>query len=58
MVKLERDADAKVPTKVIDRNVNAMIALMARNILLFTVSIIVNGIYIIDWQFMLMLIVR
>ena len=29
MVKLERDADAKVPTKVINTNIDAMIAPMA-----------------------------
>lgn len=46
MVKLERDADVQVPTKVINTNVYAMIALVARNILPFTVGIIVNGLYI------------
>jgi hypothetical protein len=46
---LEReDADAKVPTKVMNIDIDAMIIPMAINILLFTFSIIVNGVYIID----------
>jgi hypothetical protein len=50
MVKLEReDADAKVPTKVINADIDAMIAPMPSNILTFTISIIVNRIYIIDY---------
>jgi hypothetical protein len=50
MVKLEReDADAKVPTKVINTKIDAMIAPMPSNILTFTISIIVNRIYIIDY---------
>ena len=48
MVKLERDADEKVPRKVMNIDIDTMIALMASNILSITVSIIVNGLYIID----------
>ena len=48
MVKLERAADAKVPTKVTNADINAMVTPMAINILLFMYSIIVNGIYVID----------
>jgi hypothetical protein len=48
MVKLERDADEKVPTKEINTDIDTMIALMASNILSITVSIIVNRVYIID----------
>jgi hypothetical protein len=48
MVKSERDADAKVPTKVMNTNIDTKIALMATNTLPFTVSIIVNEVYIID----------
>lgn len=47
MLKLERDVDVEVPIKVTNTNVYAMIAPKARNILPFTVSIIiVNGLYI------------
>jgi hypothetical protein len=45
MVKLERDADVEVAIKVTNDNA-AMIAPMAMNILLFTVGIFVNGLYI------------
>jgi hypothetical protein len=46
---LEReDADAKVPTKVINADIDAIITPMASNTLLFMFSIIVNGLYIID----------
>ena len=48
MVKLERDADEKVPTKEINTDIDTMIALMASNILSITVSIIANVVYIID----------
>ena len=48
MVKLEKDADTKVPTKVINTNIDTMIAPMASNIQPSPVNIIVNGIYIID----------
>jgi hypothetical protein len=48
MVKSERDADAKVPTKVMNTGNDTIIAPMANNILLFTFSIMVNRIYIID----------
>lgn len=48
MVKLERDADVEVAIKVTNDNA-AMIAPMAMNILLFTVGIFVNGLYI-DWD--------
>ena len=48
MVKLERDADEKVPTKETSTDIDTMIALMASNILSITVSIIVNGAYITD----------
>jgi hypothetical protein len=44
----KRDADAKVPTKVMNADIDTMIALMASNILSITVSIILNMIYIID----------
>jgi hypothetical protein len=44
MVKLERDADAKVPTKVTNAGIDAMVTPMASKILPFTVSIIVNRI--------------
>jgi hypothetical protein len=50
MVKSERDADAKVPTKMINTDINAMIVPMASNIPPSPVNIIVNGIYIIDSQ--------
>jgi hypothetical protein len=47
MVKLERDVDVEVPTKVINANAYAMIAPMARNILTIIVGIfIVNGLFI------------
>jgi hypothetical protein len=47
MLKLERDADVEVPTKVTNINVYAMIAPIAGNILPFTIGIInVNGLYI------------
>jgi hypothetical protein len=45
---LERDADEKVPRKVMNIDIDTMFALMASNILSITVSIIVNGVYIID----------
>jgi hypothetical protein len=45
MVKLEKDADVEVAIKVTNDNA-AMIAPMATNILLFTVGIFVNGLYI------------
>ena len=49
MVKSERDADTKEPTKVTNNtDIDAMIAPMASNILPSPVNIIVNGIYIID----------
>ena len=48
MVGLERDADAKVPTKVMNIDIDAMITLMTSNVLLSIFSIIVNGVYIID----------
>jgi hypothetical protein len=49
MVKSERDADAKVPTKVINNtDIDAMIAPMAGNITSSLINIIVNEIYIID----------
>ena len=48
MVKSERDADAKVPRKVMNIGIDAMTTLMTSNVLLFTFSIIVNGIYIMD----------
>jgi hypothetical protein len=48
MVKLERDADAKLPTKVTNPDIDTMITPMAINILLLMYSIIVNGVYIID----------
>ena len=47
MVKSERDADAEVP-KVMNTEIDAMIAPMISNIPTFPVSIIVNVIYIID----------
>lgn len=47
MVKSERDADAEVP-KVMNTEIDAMIAPMTSNIPTFPVSIIVNVIYIID----------
>jgi hypothetical protein len=50
MVKSERDADVKVPRKVMNIDINAIIIPMASNILLFMFSIIVNRIYIIDSQ--------
>jgi hypothetical protein len=51
MVKLERDADAKVPTKVINNtDIDAMIVPMASNIPPFLVNTIVNEVYIIDYQ--------
>jgi hypothetical protein len=46
MLKLERDVDVGVPTKVTNTNVYAMIAPKAGNILPFTVVFIVNGLYI------------
>lgn len=48
IVKWERDADAKVLTKVTNTDIDTMIIPMAINILLFMCSIIVNGVYIID----------
>jgi hypothetical protein len=48
MVKLERDADVEVPTKVINTNVYAMIAPMARNIPPFTVGITLMGYILIE----------
>jgi hypothetical protein len=48
MVKLERDADVEVPTKVINTNVYAMIAPMARNTLPFTVGISLMGYILIE----------
>jgi hypothetical protein len=48
MVKSERDADTKVPTKMINTDIDAMVTPMARNIPPSPVNIIVNGIYIID----------
>ena len=50
MVKSERDADAKVPRKVMNIDINAIIIPMASNIPPSLVNIIVNGIYIIDSQ--------
>jgi hypothetical protein len=47
MVGLERDADAKVPTKVINTDIDAMIYLWPLTFY-YSYSIIVNGIYIID----------
>ena len=47
LVKLERDVDADVSTKVINANAYAMIAPMARDILTIIVGIfIVNGLFI------------
>ena len=43
-------ADTKVPTKVINTNIDTMVAPMASNIQPSPVNIIVNGIYIIDSQ--------
>ena len=48
IVKSERDADARVPTKVINNtDIDAMIVPMASNIPPSPVNVIVNGIYII-----------
>jgi hypothetical protein len=43
MVKSERDADAKVPTKVVNTDIDAMTIPMTSNIPPSPVSIIVNG---------------
>jgi hypothetical protein len=48
MVKLEKDADTGLPTKVISNDIDTMIASMASNIQPSPVNIIVNVIYIID----------
>jgi hypothetical protein len=48
MVKLERDADTKVPTRVMNIDIDAMIAPMTSNIQPSPVNIIVTVIYIID----------
>jgi hypothetical protein len=45
---LERDADTKVPTRVINTDIDAMIAPMTSNIQPSPVNIIVTVIYIID----------
>jgi hypothetical protein len=47
---LERDADTKVPTRVINTDIDAMIAPMTSNIQPSPVNIIVTVIYMIDRQ--------
>jgi hypothetical protein len=48
MVKSERDADAKVPTIVVNADIDAMTTPMTSNIPPSPVNIIANGVYIID----------
>lgn len=48
MVKSERDTDAKVPTIVVNADIDAMTIPMTSNIPPSPVSIIVNGVYITD----------
>lgn len=47
-ISWERDADAKVPTIVVNADIDAMTIPMTSNIPPSPVSIIVNGVYITD----------